>query len=100
MSRSLKKKPYVFERLFKKVEENNVSGNKKPIKTWSRSSVIYPEFVGTTFAVYNGKKHVPVYCTSEMIGHKFGEFVPTRTFKGHGGKKSDGGKVAAMKSKK
>lgn len=100
MSRSLKKKPYVFERLLKKVEENTVSGNKKPIKTWSRTSVIYPEFVGTTFAVYNGKKHVPVYCTSEMIGHKLGEFVPTRTFKGHSGQKSAGGKVAAMKAKK
>ena len=83
MSRSLKKQPYVFDRLLKRVEENNASGNKKPIKTWSRSSVIYPEFVGTTFAVYNGKKHVPVYCTAEMVGHKLGEFSPTRTFKGH-----------------
>ena len=82
MSRSLKKQPYVFDRRMKRVEENNASGNKKPIKTWSRSSVIYPEFVGTTFAVYNGKKHVPVYCTAEMIGHKLGEFAPTRTFKG------------------
>ena len=88
MSRSLKKQPYVFDRLMKRVEENNASGNKKPIKTWSRSSVIYPEFVGTTFAVYNGKKHVPVYCTAEMIGHKLGEFAPTRTFKGHAGQKS------------
>ena len=84
MSRSLKKQPYVFDRLMKRVEENNASGNKKPIKTWSRSSVIYPEFVGTTFAVYNGKKHVPVYCTAEMIGHKLGEFVATRTYRGHG----------------
>lgn len=100
MSRSLKKKPYVFERLLKKVQENAASGNKKPIKTWSRASVIYPEFVGTTFAVYNGKKHVPVYCTSEMIGHKLGEFVATRTFKGHAGQKSAGGKVATMKAKK
>ena len=84
MSRSLKKSPYVFEKLLKRVEENNKTGNKKPIKTWSRASVIYPEFVGTTFAVYNGKKHVPVYCTAEMVGHKLGEFVPTRTYRGHG----------------
>ena len=83
MSRSLKKSPYVFEKLLKRVEENNKTGNKKPIKTWSRASVIYPEFVGTTFAVYNGKKHVPVYCTAEMVGHKLGEFAPTRTYKGH-----------------
>lgn len=101
MSKSSKKNPYVFERLLKKVEENNKSGIKKPIKTWSRSSVIYPEFVGTTFAVHNGKKHVPVYCTSDMVGHKLGEFVSTRTFKGHAGqKKSNSGKVAAMKAKK
>lgn len=65
----------------------NKSGIKKPIKTWSRSSVIYPEFVGFTFAVHNGKKHIPVYCTVEMVGHKLGEFAPTRTFKGHAGKK-------------
>ena len=84
MSRSLKKKPYVFSKLLKRVEEMNQSGNKKPIKTWSRSSVIYPEFVGFTFAVHNGKKHIPVYCTSEMVGHKLGEFVATRTFRGHG----------------
>ena len=99
MSRSLKKQPYVFDSLMKRVEENNASGNKKPIKTWSRASVIYPEFVGTTFAVYNGKKHVPVYCTAEMIGHKLGEFAPTRTFKGHAEDKKSGGKVAAMKAK-
>ncbi len=100
MSRSLKKKPYVLDRLLKRVEENNASGNKKPIKTWSRASVIYPEFVGTTFAVYNGKKHVPVYCTAEMIGHKLGEFAPTRNFKGHAGQKKSGGSVAAIKTKK
>ena len=88
MSRSLKKSPYVFEKLLKRVEENNKTGNKKPIKTWSRASVIYPEFVGTTFAVYNGKKHVPVYCTAEMVGHKLGEFAPTRTFRGHGSDKA------------
>ncbi len=87
MSRSLKKKPYVYPRLLKRVAEMDPS-NKKPIKTWSRSSVIYPEFVGYTFAVHNGKKHIPVYCTAEMVGHKLGEFAPTRTFKGHAGKKS------------
>lgn len=87
MSRSLKKQPYVFSRLLKKVEEMQKSGNKKPIKTWSRRSVIYPEFVGYTFAVHNGKKHIPVYCTVEMVGHKLGEFAPTRTFKGHAGSK-------------
>ena len=100
MSRSLKKKPYVFPRLMKKVQEMEAKGEKKPIKTWSRASVIYPEFVGTTFAVYNGKKHVPVYCTAEMVGHKLGEFAPTRNFRGHAGQKNSGGKVAAMKAKK
>ena len=83
MSKSLKKKPYVHPRLMKKVEEMTASGNKKPIKTWSRASTIYPEFVGFTFAVHNGKKHVPVYCTADMVGHKLGEFSPTRTYKGH-----------------
>lgn len=100
MSRSSKKNPYVFSRLLKKVEENNKAGVKKPIKTWSRASVIYPEFVGVTFAVYNGKKHVPVYCTADMVGHKLGEFVATRNFRGHAGQKKSGGKVAAMKAKK
>ena len=66
----------------------NQSGNKKPIKTWSRSSVIYPEFVGFTFAVHNGNKFIPVYVTENMVGHKLGEFAPTRTFRGHGGKKN------------
>ena len=93
MSRSLKKKPYVFEKLLTRVAEMEKSGVKKPIKTWSRASTIYPEFVGYTFAVHNGKKHVPVYCTSEMVGHKLGEFAPTRTFKGHAGQK----KTAAAK---
>ena len=92
MRRSLKKKPYVCPRLLKRVAEMNESGNKKPIKTWSRASVIYPEFVGFTFAVHNGKKHIPVYCTADMVGHKLGEFAPTRTFKGHAGKKTAGGK--------
>ena len=93
MSRSLKKQPYVFSRLLDKVEEMKQSGIKKPIKTWSRRSVIYPEFVGYTFAVHNGKKHIPVYCTVDMVGHKLGEFAPTRQFKGHAGKK----KIASKK---
>ncbi len=97
MSRSLKKKPYVFPRLMKKVQEMEAKGEKKPIKTWSRASVIYPEFVGYTFAVHNGKKHIPVYCTVEMVGHKLGEFAPTRTFKGHAGKKQKGGKTTGAK---
>lgn len=88
MSRSLKKQPYVFKKLLKRVEEMSKGESKKPIKTWSRASVIYPEFVGYTFAVYNGKKHIPVYCTAEMVGHKLGEFAPTRTFKAHAGKKT------------
>lgn len=88
MSRSLKKKPFVSERLLKRVEEMGKTGSKKPIKTWSRTSVIYPEFVGYTFAVHNGRKHIPVYCTAEMVGHKLGEFAPTRTFKGHAGSKT------------
>ena len=88
MSRSLKKKPYVEQRLFKRVQELNETNTKKPLKTWSRASVIYPEFVGHTIAVHNGKKHVPVYCTAEMVGHKLGEFAPTRTFRGHGSDKA------------
>ena len=85
MSRSLKKKPYVEPRLMKRVQALNESNEKKAIKTWSRSSVIYPEFVGHTIAVHNGKKHIPVYCTVDMVGHKLGEFAPTRTYKGHHG---------------
>ena len=81
------KQPYVSPRLMKKVLAMTESGVKKPIKTWSRSSTIYPEFVGFTFSVHNGKKHVPVYCTADMVGHKLGEFSPTRTFKGHAGQK-------------
>ena len=88
MSRSLKKQPYVFQKLLTRVADMSKGESKKPIKTWSRASVIYPEFVGYTFAVYNGKKHIPVYCTAEMVGHKLGEFAPTRTFKGHAGKKT------------
>jgi small subunit ribosomal protein S19 len=83
MGRSLKKGPFVDDHLMKKVEEQNAKGDKKVIKTWSRRSTIFPEFVGHTFAVYDGRKHVPVYVTEDMVGHKLGEFAPTRTFKGH-----------------
>ncbi|MDY0322579.1 MAG: 30S ribosomal protein S19 [Candidatus Carbobacillus sp.] len=85
MARSLKKGPFVDDHLMKKVVALNESGEKKVIKTWSRRSTIFPEFVGHTFAVYDGRKHVPVYVTEDMVGHKLGEFVPTRTFKGHAG---------------
>ena len=85
MPRSLKKGPFVDEKLMKKVNEAIASGEKKLIKTWSRRSVILPEFIGYTFAVHNGKKFIPVYVTENMVGHKLGEFSPTRTFKGHSG---------------
>ncbi len=88
MSRSLKKKPFVEERLMNRIKVLNETNTKKPLKTWSRASVIYPDFVGHTIAVHNGKKHIPVYCTAEMVGHKLGEFSPTRTFKGHGSDKA------------
>ena len=88
MSRSTKKGPFVHARLLKKVEAMNASGNKEVIKTWSRSSTIFPEFVGHTFAVHDGRKHVPVYVTEDMVGHKLGEFAPTRTFRGHAGSKT------------
>ena len=84
MARSLKKGPYVFERLLKKVEKLNETGKKEVIKTWSRRSTIYPAFIGHTFAVHNGKEFIPVYVTEDMVGHKLGEFVSTRTYKGHG----------------
>lgn len=87
MSRSLKKKPYVEPRLLQRVQKLNEEGKKVVLKTWSRSSTIYPEFVGHTIAVHNGMKHIPVYCTIDMIGHKLGEFAPTRTFRGHAGDK-------------
>lgn len=83
MARSVKKGPFVDQYLFKKVAEVEASGKKKVIKTWSRRSTIFPEFIEHTFAVYNGKVHVPVYVTEDMVGHKLGEFAPTRTFKGH-----------------
>ena len=84
MARSLKKGPYVFDRLLKKVRELNKSGKKEVIKTWSRRSTIFPQFVEHTFAVYNGKEHIPVYVTEDMVGHKLGEFALTRKFGGHG----------------
>ena len=92
MSRSLKKAPFVEASLFQKVENLNKAGEKKVLKTWSRSSTIFPEFVGHTFAVRDGRKHVPVYVTEDMVGHKLGEFAPTRTFKGHAGSKTTGKK--------
>ena len=85
MSRSIKKGPYVEESLMKKITALNEANNKKVVKTWSRSSTIFPDFVGHTIAVHDGRKHVPVYVTEDMVGHKLGEFAPTRTFKGHGG---------------
>ena len=88
MSRSLKKMPYVEEKLFNRIQAMNEKGEKKVIKTWSRSSTIFPEFVGHTIAVHDGRKHVPVYVVEDMVGHKLGEFALTRTFKGHAGSKT------------
>ena len=88
MSRSLKKAPYVEEKLLNRVVAMNEKNEKKVLKTWSRSSTIYPEFIGHTIAVHDGRKHVPVYVTEDMVGHKLGEFAPTRTFKGHAGSKT------------
>ena len=88
MSRSLKKGPFEQERLMKRIQTMNESGKKEPLKTWSRASTIFPEFVGHTIAVHNGKKHIPVYITEDMVGHKLGEFSPTRTFKAHSGSKN------------
>ena len=88
MSRSIKKGPFVAPELYKRVEELNKAGDKKVLKTWSRSSTIFPYFVGHTIAVHDGRKHVPVYITEDMVGHKLGEFVPTRTFRGHSGNKT------------
>ena len=88
MSRSTKKGPFVHARLLKKIEEMNQNGDKKVIKTWSRSSTIFPQMIGHTIAVHDGRKHVPIYISEEMIGHKLGEFAPTRTFKGHAGEKT------------
>ena len=88
MSRSIKKGPYVEEKLYNRVVDMNNKGEKRVIKTWSRSSTIFPEFVGHTIAVHDGRKHVPVYVVEDMVGHKLGEFAPTRTFKGHAGSKT------------
>ena len=88
MGRSVKKGPFVQPVLLKRVQEMNKTGEKKIVKTWSRSSTIFPDFVGHTFAVQDGRKHVPVYVTEDMVGHKLGEFAPTRTFRGHAGAKT------------
>ena len=90
MSRSIKKGPYVQPVLLKRIQEMNANGEKKIVKTWSRASVIFPDFVGHTIAVHDGRKHVPVYVTEDMVGHRLGEFAPTRTFKGHAGSKTSG----------
>ena len=84
MSRSLKKGPYVEESLLRKVEKMQASGKKQPIKTWSRRSMVLPDFVGLTFAIHNGRQHLPLFITENMVGHRLGEFAPTRTFKAHG----------------
>jgi len=84
MARSIKKGPYVEKCLLEKVEKMNASGKKQPIKTWSRRSMILPDFVGHTFAIHNGKQHMPIFITENMVGHRLGEFAPTRTFKQHG----------------
>lgn len=88
MGRSVKKGPFVQPKLFERVNQMNEKGEKIVLKTWSRSSTIFPEFVGHTFAVHDGRKHVPVYITEDMVGHKLGEFAPTRTFRGHAGSKT------------
>ena len=88
MSRSTKKGPYVQPVLLKRIQQMNEAGEKRIPKTWSRSSTLFPDFVGHTFAVHDGRKHVPVYVTEDMVGHKLGEFAPTRTFKGHAGSKT------------
>ena len=88
MGRSIKKGPYVQPVLLKRIQQMNEAGEKKILKTWSRSSTIFPDFVGHTFAVHDGRKHVPVYVTEDMVGHTLGEFAPTRTFKGHAGSKT------------
>ena len=88
MGRSIKKGPYVQPVLLKRIQQMNEAGEKKVLKTWSRSSTIFPDFVGHTFAVHDGRKHVPVYVTEDMVGHKLGEFAPTRTYKGHAGSKT------------
>ncbi|MGN1122023.1 MAG: 30S ribosomal protein S19 [Eubacteriales bacterium] len=88
MSRSIKKGPFVEAKLLARINEMNEKGEKRVLKTWSRASTIFPQFVGHTIAVHDGRKHVPVYVTEDMVGHKLGEFAPTRTFKGHSGSKT------------
>ena len=88
MSRNVKKGPFVEAKLYNRVCDVNAKGEKRVLKTWSRSSTIFPEFVGHTIAVHDGRKHVPVYVTEDMVGHKLGEFAPTRTFRGHAGSKT------------
>ena len=88
MSRSVKKGPFVDVKLLKKIEDMNASDKKVVVKSWSRASTIFPQFIGHTVALYDGRKHVPVYITEDMVGHKLGEFAPTRTFRGHAGSKS------------
>ena len=90
MGRSVKKGPFVQPVLLKRVKEMNAKGEQRVLKTWSRASTIFPDFVGHTFAVHDGRKHVPVYVTEDMVGHKLGEFAPTRTFRGHAGSKTSG----------
>ncbi len=85
MSRSSKKGPFVEERLLNRIQQMNEAGSKRPVRTWSRTSTIFPEMVGHTIAVHDGRKHVPVFVTESMVGHKLGEFAPTRTFRGHSG---------------
>ena len=87
MSRSQKKGPFVDEKVFKKVQKAEAAGSKEPIKTWARACTVIPEFIGYTFLIHDGRKHVKVLMTEDMVGHKFGEFAPSRTFKGHGGGK-------------
>ncbi len=90
MGRSIKKGPFVQPVLLKRIREMNAHGEKRIVRTWSRSSIIFPDFVGHTIAVHDGRKHVPVYVTEDMVGHKLGEFAPTRTFRGHAGSKTSG----------
>ena len=95
MGRSLKKGPYVDAKLYSKVDQQNTSGRKEPMKTWARACTIVPEFVGHTFMVHNGKVHIKVFITEDMVGHRLGEFAPTRSFRGHGGKGPKKGEAGA-----
>lgn len=95
MSRSIKKGPFIAVSILKKIEEMNAKGEKKVLKTWARSSTIFPEMVGHTIAIHDGRKHVPIYITEDMVGHKLGEFAPTRTFRGHGSHSTE--KTTAVK---